>query len=123
MDNITRQELFCHECKMYVQFSMDMDCDGEHVLNCPNCGHEHCRTVRNGVITEERWDSRNNDSGFQTFQNTWSISATSLTCSGVSTFDMYTGGTTAVAYSDNTSSTASDSDKLFFYQSWNNTIA
>lgn len=54
-----RQEIHCHECERYVQFEIDLDLDGNHVLECPNCGHEHCRVVRKGVITGIRWDSRN----------------------------------------------------------------
>jgi len=52
-----RQELYCHNCNKYVQFDLDMELDGQHVLNCPNCGHEHYRIVRNGKITEKRWAS------------------------------------------------------------------
>jgi hypothetical protein len=54
-----RQEIWCHACQNYVQFTMDLSLDGNHVLNCPNCGHEHCRVVRRGVITGDRWDQRN----------------------------------------------------------------
>ena len=56
---IERQELFCHACNNYVQFNLDLEIDGNHVLKCPSCGHEHCRVVKNGQITAERWDSRN----------------------------------------------------------------
>lgn len=54
---IERQEIHCHECNRYVQFDIDMSLNGNHVLNCPNCGHEHCRVVRNGRITDIRWAS------------------------------------------------------------------
>jgi hypothetical protein len=56
---IERQELHCHNCSKYVQFNLDTDLDGKHVLKCPNCGHEHCRYVNKGVISDSRWDSRN----------------------------------------------------------------
>ncbi len=56
---IERQELHCHACDMYVQFNMDMELNGNHVLECPNCGHEHCRVVKDGIITGDRWDQRN----------------------------------------------------------------
>ena len=39
---IERQELQCHACGKYVQFDIDLSLNGNHVLNCPNCGHEHC---------------------------------------------------------------------------------
>ena len=56
---IERQELWCHDCENYVQFDLDLSVDGNHVLECPSCGHEHCRVVKNGRITDIRWDSRN----------------------------------------------------------------
>lgn len=54
-----RQELWCHSCDHYVQFVCDLSRDGNHVLECPNCGHEHCRVVKDGKITDIRWDQRN----------------------------------------------------------------
>ena len=54
---IDRQELWCHECMKYVQFDLDIELDGEHVIICPNCGHEHCRIIEKGIVTEARWDS------------------------------------------------------------------
>lgn len=56
---VERQELWCHDCESYVQFNIDLSLNGNHVLECPKCSHEHCRVVRNGVITDIRWDSRN----------------------------------------------------------------
>jgi len=53
------QELYCHNCNGYVAFPVDLRLDGNHVVNCPKCGHEHCRVVKNGRITAQRWDSRN----------------------------------------------------------------
>ena len=56
---IEGQEIYCHACDGYVRFKLDMSLDGNHVLQCPNCGHEHCRVIKNGIITSDRWDSRN----------------------------------------------------------------
>jgi len=56
---IERQELFCHHCDNYVQFNLDLTLNGNHVLKCPKCKHEHCRVVKNGQITSDRWDQRN----------------------------------------------------------------
>ena len=55
----SKQEIHCHGCNRYVQFTLDLGLDGNHVLDCPNCGHEHCRVVKDGVITGERWAQRN----------------------------------------------------------------
>lgn len=70
------QEIFCHGCGMYVQFRIDKSLDGNHTLNCPKCGHEHFRVVKNGEITDERWKS----SG-----PTYNIAATSYTTMSVDT--------------------------------------
>jgi len=85
MGIIEKQELFCHGCDKYIQFDMDLSLSGNHVLKCPNCGHAHCRVVRDGKITDDRWDQRN---GF-----TFNISGYSITSTSVSTYSTYTGST------------------------------
>jgi DNA-directed RNA polymerase subunit RPC12/RpoP len=95
---IERQELYCHECGRYVQFDIDVSLNGNHVLNCPNCGHEHCRVVKNGIITEDRWNSRN---------PTYNVSTWSMSTSTTSTYDYY---------SVNTAGTGNS----FTYASWMN---
>ena len=67
-----RSEIYCHECDKYVQFTLDDELDGNHIIECPNCGHEHCRVIKKGKVTDDRWDSRNG----QTFYAT-SVSYTS----------------------------------------------
>ena len=49
------QELYCHNCGKYVQFSLDVSFDENYLLYCPNCGHKHYRVVENGKITDRRW--------------------------------------------------------------------
>ena len=84
-----RQEIHCHACGRYVQFDIDIDLDGNHMLECPNCGHEHCRVVKNGVITGERWDSRTGVT----------IMATSVTSSTLSyELTFFTATTTSSAF-------------------------
>lgn len=101
---IERQELYCHGCGKYVQFNLDLELDGNHVLECPNCGHEHCRVVKNGKITDIRWDSRN---GLPTH----AVSSYTITVSSNSTFNYYSSNTTG--------GTASSSS--FTYNCWLNT--
>ena len=86
---IERQELWCHECQKYVQFDIDVSLNGNHVIVCPECGHEHCRVVNNGRITEVRWDSRNRSNNMATYM------ASGTTASTASTYATYTdSGTT-----------------------------
>ena len=79
---VERQELHCHNCNQYVQFDLDLSLTGNHVLNCPNCNHEHCRVIRDGKITADRWDQRNGmtfpvNSASSTSYSTYSISTSS----------------------------------------------
>ena len=50
----------CHNCSTKMVFELDMTLNGNHVIHCPECDHEHCRVIENGKVTGERWDSRNN---------------------------------------------------------------
>jgi hypothetical protein len=100
-----RQELWCHDCNNYVQFTLDVSLNGNHVLECPRCGHEHCRVVRDGKITDIRWAQRNGP--------TWGVSqqAGNVTTSSSSTYSSYSG----------TASTGAA--QYFTYQSWMNTTS
>lgn len=93
---IRRQEIFCHECGNYVQFALDDELDGEHVLNCPVCRHEHYRYVDQGRITDRRWGSANR------VVYTHQVSRATVTYSSSSTTDSsgyYVWGGTGSAYS------------------------
>lgn len=93
---LERQELWCHGCDNYVQFDCDVALNGNHVLECPRCGHEHCRVVRDGRITDIRWGQRNGP--------TWVMSVSNATVSGTSTFTV-------------TNSTSGTRD-VFLYSAW-----
>lgn len=86
MSRRRRQELYCHACNGYVQFVVDLEADGNHVLHCPSCGHEHCRVVKDGVITDIRWDSRNGPTyAISTGATSYSTTAVIWTSSSAST--------------------------------------
>lgn len=87
-----KEELWCHDCGNYVQFTLDYDLDGAHVLNCPVCGHEHYRIIRRGRITAERW-------GRDPRQQVYSVSPTTITASTTSMDTWSTTGNTVFAYS------------------------
>lgn len=98
---IRRQELHCHNCNKYVQFNLDDEISGNHVLYCPNCGHEHCRVVVDGVITDARWDRRNNN--WQSVQSNvptqqYTVSVSNATWTNTSSWNSYSNSaTTAVS--------------------------
>lgn len=117
---LKRQELHCHNCNNYVQFEVDIELNGNHVLKCPSCDHEHCRVVRDGEITDDRWDSRN-----QTFNVSGTMSYTAN-----STWTAYNNSTN-VTYQINTlyqasntantitfNQTRDSSGKAIIYSSW-----
>ena len=80
-----------------MQFDIDTEIDGNHVLNCPNCGHQHCRVVRNGVITGLRWRSRNGPN----------ITLTVIAYSSTSTYTTYADVTTGIGVG-----------AVFLYNAW-----
>jgi len=88
-----RQELWCHDCSKYVQFDIDVSLNGNHVIVCPNCKHEHCRVVKDGKVTEVRWDSRNQLGGFTTYMTS---GATSTNASTYATYTANSGTDSSV---------------------------
>lgn len=50
MNQIT--EIYCHGCWGYVKFMIDDGCNGDYVVKCPKCGHEHRRSVKDGKIED-----------------------------------------------------------------------
>ena len=53
-----RTDMHCHECNKTFIAELDFDIDGNHIIECPHCAHEHCRVITQGKITGERWDTR-----------------------------------------------------------------
>lgn len=53
-----RTDLYCSECGENFIAQLDEEVDGNHVVECPHCGHEHCRVIEKGEVTDARWDSR-----------------------------------------------------------------
>lgn len=58
MINPIRTDLYCHNCSKNFIAQLDFGVNGNHVVECPYCGHEHCREIRDGVVTNDRWSSR-----------------------------------------------------------------
>ena len=53
-----RTDVPCTNCPKVFIAELDFDINGDHVIECPYCMHEHCRKIVNGFITEDRWSSR-----------------------------------------------------------------
>ena len=58
-DKPIRSDTHCTECSKNFLSEIDVRINGDHIIICPYCGHEHCRVVEDGMITSDRWDSRN----------------------------------------------------------------
>ena len=53
------QELYCNNCGKYLRFKTKPWKNGKLIIVCDYCVHQHCRYVKDGVITDMRWDVRN----------------------------------------------------------------
>ena len=56
--DLQRWDMHCHDCGKNFVAQLDHRIEGNHVVLCPHCGHEHCRVITGGAITGERWDTR-----------------------------------------------------------------
>lgn len=68
---LVRTDMYCHHCDKNFIAELDYDIDGNHVVECPHCGHEHCRVIKNGVITGDRWDGHNDHSNTVRTDRVW----------------------------------------------------
>jgi DNA-directed RNA polymerase subunit RPC12/RpoP len=57
-DALERTDCYCTECSKKFIAQLDLALDGNHIIECPYCGHEHCRVVKKGKVTDVRWSSR-----------------------------------------------------------------
>jgi DNA-directed RNA polymerase subunit RPC12/RpoP len=52
-----RSNVHCTNCGREFIATLDLSLNGNHIIECPHCQHEHYRVVKDGVVTEERWGS------------------------------------------------------------------
>jgi DNA-directed RNA polymerase subunit RPC12/RpoP len=48
-------EFQCTECQKIFDFNLNTSLNGNYRIHCPNCGHIHYRTVKDGKITNDRF--------------------------------------------------------------------
>ena len=58
-EGITKTDMYCHNCSKNFIASLDYSIEGKHIIECPWCHHEHCREIKDGKVTDDRWDSTN----------------------------------------------------------------
>lgn len=74
-DNVMRSNVHCTNCRGEFVAELDLDLEGNHVIVCPLCQHEHYRVVRGGEVTEDRWRS----SGTTFYATTFTSTSITLT--------------------------------------------
>lgn len=57
MSETIRSDLHCTDCRRDFVAKLEAQLDGNHVIVCPWCGHQHCRVIVDGVVTGDRYDS------------------------------------------------------------------
>ena len=57
MSSAVRSDLHCHDCGKDFVAKLDLTLDGNHVIICPWCGHQHHRVVKAGIVTSDRHNS------------------------------------------------------------------
>jgi DNA-directed RNA polymerase subunit RPC12/RpoP len=57
-EGTVRTNCDCTSCGKIFIAKINHDLDGNHVLRCPFCGHQHFRTIRKGIVTGDRWSSQ-----------------------------------------------------------------
>ncbi len=50
-------EFQCTNCSQFNYPKMNLTVNGNHKIICGNCDHTHYRVVKDGRITEDRWNN------------------------------------------------------------------
>ena len=85
-EGIVKTNMHCHDCSKYFIAIIDYDIDGNHEIICPHCGHQHCRVIERGVVTSDRWDTRNNNYTVSRTERIWSDNSLKMQTSSTSMF-------------------------------------
>ena len=104
---VEKQELHCHNCDKYVQFDIDINLDGPHVIICPNCGHDHYRVVNKGIITGDRWGQSQSQQQIYQATNVSFTTSSTTTATGTDSFlrSSWLNSTSGSALASNSTST------------------
>ncbi len=82
-----RTDMDCHQCRGNFIAVLDRTLEGQHKIECPHCGHEHFRKVKNGKVTEERWGSFDGDKrNAHRPRHVWKSDSLPIQTSGASSF-------------------------------------
>ena len=83
---IVRTDMHCHACNKYFLAELDYDIDGQHSILCPHCNHKHMRYIKNGFVSDQRWDSDNEPSMVVENRRVWKHSSLEMKTTVTSEF-------------------------------------
>ena len=83
---LVRTSTYCHDCSKNFIAIIDYDIDGDHEIICPYCGHVHCRVIKNGVVTDDRWGSTNGAKVKDRTERVWTHSNLKMASTSTSEF-------------------------------------
>jgi hypothetical protein len=46
------QEFYCNDCDGFILVKLNINLNRRITVKCPNCGHQHPRSIKDGVIYE-----------------------------------------------------------------------
>ncbi len=84
--NPIRTDMNCTNCSRNFVCEFDFGLDGNHVVECPHCLHEHCRVIEEGEVTEERWSSRYSEAHRVDSRRVWASSKAPIRTSSAAEF-------------------------------------
>ena len=83
---VIRTDMNCHQCSKNFIAQLESELDGNHIVECPYCGHEHCRVIKDGKVTGDRWDTREQRVDGRAFRSTWKSDSQPIVTSVASAF-------------------------------------
>jgi DNA-directed RNA polymerase subunit RPC12/RpoP len=84
-DEPVKTSMHCHQCSKGFIAEIDYRIEGDHVVECPHCGHPHCRTIKGGKVTQARWDSPSHPANVEK-RRTWKHDVLQMKTSSASDF-------------------------------------
>lgn len=87
LESLRRTEINCHACNKTFVAELDTAVNGNYCIECAYCGHEHYRTIKDGTVTESRYDTSPDNNAIRVSgRSVWKSSVIKAQTSTVSHF-------------------------------------
>jgi DNA-directed RNA polymerase subunit RPC12/RpoP len=83
---INRTDVYCHQCSHNFIAHINYDVEGNHVVECPYCGHCHYRIIKAGKVTEDRYSSDHSTHKDRAERGMWKSNSVPMATSTVAHF-------------------------------------